>query len=1055
MSAEASKRALHLSTAEAALSARLLGDVRAAREGRPLAPVVVLVRSNLVALQLSRRLAREAGGHANVRFLTFVDLARRLAGPGDDVPAGGEQVVFSSLAACLPVESFFGPVKDKAGFAETLAAAAEDARQAGLGRWHTDLNLGDRLILFGELFEGYRGELAKGRRVYRDEYDVFSTAAARAAAFAGIFGAEELFVTGFYDFNELQRRLLEALSRDVRLTLYVPYGEGREFRFARATRDWLDGLGFQTNVAAAGEAAAGVEAAGYWFGGRDRPASAEGVKIISAPDAEAEAREVAREALRLSREHGVRLAEMAVLYRGDETLAVLTEVFDRVLAGADGRGKYYVHRGRPLTATRAGEGARRLLELAGHAQTSPHPFGRREVVDFVETAPLKSEAGGEGAQLEPALWDDISAAAGVVYGRAEWAERLARYGAACERMPAEKRRHDAADVQALVNFTGKLFEDLERFPGESSWRDFADALADAVTEYFEPSREREKVLGLARGMAAYDDLVAAPVPLKTFVETFTRGLTEATVPAGRFERDGINLIKTDQARGLAFRAVFVPAAVEGAYPFRPSQDPVMLDAERAAFNELARARWRFDLRGERLAEEPLIFHLALGAAGEFLRVSYHRLDGEGRERFPSHYVLKLAGAMAGATFGAEDFDRAASAYPWFRRVGASEAPSAEDAVDESEYWAARAREVGDGPVAAYLAAVGDRWAAARDAAASPRAPDLTPYDGLISSEKGKAFLRKRYGRGAVPVGASDFFGRILGLRAWEEPEEALALSPAARGKVVHDVLRELYAEGGPSALAGAELSAEVGRLTEGALAALEAEGELPLPFVFEMERRLLSRKLAAYVREDAGAGDGWEPAHFELRFGRRPAASDDAASTESPLVLDLREEAAEGEAGPAAAEIHGRIDRVDLRGDGVRVLDYKTGRRGRFVENVDGGRQLQPPLYLTAYKELFGADTASSLAGYCFPLEDGKKYKFVVSEKRPLGGAAVRRLVAGLLGLAYDGVFVAGRDGSSRTDGACRYCEFRTVCDAGPGYLSVEKWTSPRAARLAELREIK
>ncbi len=456
MSAEALKYALHLSTAEAALSARLLGDVRVAREGRPLAPVVVLVRSNLVALQLSRRLAREAGGHANVRFLTFVDLARRLAGPGDDVPAGGEQVVFSSLAAGLPVESFFGPVKDKAGFAETLAAAAEDARQAGLGRWHADLNLGDRLILFGELFEGYRGELAKGRRVYRDEYDVFSAAAARAAAFAGTFGAEELFVFGFYDFNELQRRLLEALSRDVRLTLYVPYGEGREFRFARATRDWLDGLGFQTDVAAAGEAA-------------------EGVEIISAPDAEAEAREVAREALRLSREHGVRLAEMAVLYRGDETLAVLTEVFDRVLAGDDGRGKYYVCGGRPLTVTRAGEGARRLLELAWHAQTSPHPFGRREVVDFVETAPLKSEAAGEGAQLEPALWDDISAAAGVVYGRAEWAERLARYAAACERMPAEKRRHDAADVQALAAFTEKLFTDLERFPGEGSWRDFADA----------------------------------------------------------------------------------------------------------------------------------------------------------------------------------------------------------------------------------------------------------------------------------------------------------------------------------------------------------------------------------------------------------------------------------------------------------------------------------------------------------------------------------------------------------------------------------------------------
>ena len=427
----------------------MLADVRAARKGRPLAPVVVLVRSNQVALQLSRRLAREAGGFANVRFPTFVDLARRLAGPGDDLPPGGERVVFGSLAADLAAESFFGPVKDKAGFADTLAAAAEDVRQAGLGSWNTDLNLGDRMTLFGELFDRYRARLAEGERPCRDEYDVFTAATARAAVFADAFGAEELFVFGFYDFNELQRRLLEALSGRVGLKLYMPYGEGREFRFARPTRDWLEGLGFRA------EAAAAAEAAGYRLGGGDGPAPLEDVKIISAPDAEAEAREVAREALRLSREHGVRLAEMAVLYRGDETLAVLTEVFDRVLAGGDGRGRYYSYGGRPLTATRAGEGARRLLELAWHARISPRPFGRREVVDFVETAPLKSEAAGEGARLEPALWDDISAAAGVVHGRDEWAERLARYAAACERMPAEKRKHDAADVQALVNFKGK------------------------------------------------------------------------------------------------------------------------------------------------------------------------------------------------------------------------------------------------------------------------------------------------------------------------------------------------------------------------------------------------------------------------------------------------------------------------------------------------------------------------------------------------------------------------------------------------------------------------
>jgi len=612
-------------------------------------------------------------------------------------------------------------------------------------------------------------------------------------------------------------------------------------------------------------------------------------------------------------------------------------------------------------------------------------------------------------------------------------------------------------VRALAAFTEKLFTDLERFPARGPWRDFADALAEIITADFEPSREREEVLGLVSGMATYDDVVGAPVTFKVFADAFYRRLAEAAVPAGHFERGGINLIPIDKARGLNFRAVFIPAAAEGVYPRRPSQDPVILDVERAEFNDRAAGRWRFNMRSERVAEEPLIFHLALGAANEFLCVSYHRLDAEGRERLPSHYVLRLAGMLGGTKFGAEDFDRAALPYRWFRRVGATEAPAADDALAEAEYWAARAREDGTAAVAAYLAAGGAGWAAARDASVSARVPFLTPFDGLIVSAEGGDFLKRRYGRKVVPVGASDlealaacprkyFFERILGLRAWEEPEEKLALSPVARGKAVHDVLRTLYSRRLPSALGAEELAAEAARLTGEALAALEAEGELPRPFVLEMERRLLSSRLAAFVREDLEAGEGWEPTHFELRFGRRPALSDDAASTAKPFVLAFP---------GGAAEIHGRIDRVDLRGAGARILDYKTGRRSRSVGHLAGGRQLQPPLYLMAYGELFGGDVASSVAGYCFPLEEGEKCTFVVSEESALDAAAVRHLVAGLLALARDGVFVAGRDGPGDGGDACRYCDFRVVCDAGPGYLGDEKWASPPATRLAELREIK
>jgi CRISPR/Cas system-associated exonuclease Cas4 (RecB family) len=1038
------------------LSARLLADIRGVQAGRPLAPVVVLVRSNLVALQLSRRLAREAGGYANVRFLTFVDLAQRLAGPGRVLPAGGERVIFAALAARTEAASYFGPVKDRPGLAETLRAAAEDIRQAGLGSWHVDLNVGEKLTLFGKIYDEYRTLLGRDGRRYRDEFDVFSGAAERAATFADSFGTAELFAFGFYDFNEIQRRLLLALSERVRLEFYMPFDEGPQFRFARPTVRWLEAMGTRVEAVPAADVGARDEVRRVWFDRRGEAARAEGVRIISAPDEEGEAREVAREALRLSREYGVRLAEMAVLYRGEEMLAALTEVFERVFARVKG-GPYYVAEGRPLAAARAGEGTRRLLELAWHAKAGPRPFARGEVVDFAAAAPLASgEISGPEGGLEAATWDDVSAAAGIVYGREEWGERLERYAAACERATGEgPRRHDAVDVRRLAAFADGLFADLERFPAEGSWADFVDVLAEVVARYFEPSEERDAVLSLVRSVAAYDDVVAEPVPFKVFVETLTERLDEEKMPAGRFERGGVNLVKLDTVRNLAFRAVFITGAAEGVYPTRPPQDPVLLDGERAEFNDRADGRWRFDVRASRVAEEPLIFHLALGAAREFLCISYHRRDAAGRDLLPSYYLLKVAGALAGATFGAEDFDRAASAYPWFRRVGAAAAPAPAEALDDGEYWAGRAREAGEGRVGAYLAAVDARCAAARDAAASARATGLTPFDGLVVSAAGKDFLARRFGGKVVPVGTSDlealaacprkfFYERILGLRSWEEPREKLMPSPVALGKAVHDVLRDVYRQFATRGPDDERLEAEVARRTEAALAALGEEGELPRPLAFEMERRLLSRKLAAFVREDVGNAEGWRPTFFELRFGRRRAESDDAESTEKPFLLKF----GEGEGGPAA-EIHGRIDRVDGRDGGVRILDYKAGRRDRYVGHVAGGRQLQLPLYLMAYCDLFGAEVGSSLAGYCFPLEDGEKYKYVVSERKGLDAAAVRRLAGGVLALARDGIFVAGGGD------VCRYCDFRIACDAGRGYLSERKWASPEASRLRELREIK
>src|SRR5205809_816460 len=95
-----------------------------------------------------------------------------------------------------------------------------------------------------------------------------------------------------------------------------------------------------------------------------------------------------------------------------------------------------------------------------------------------------------------------------------------------------------------------------------------------------------------------------------------------------------------QARGRAFRVVFVPGLAERVVPQRPREDPLLLDERRRTIASGGAAA----LVGltERTEAERLLLKLAIGAATERLYLSYPRLDvGETRARVPSFYALDV------------------------------------------------------------------------------------------------------------------------------------------------------------------------------------------------------------------------------------------------------------------------------------------------------------------------------------------------------------------------------------------------------------------------------
>jgi inactivated superfamily I helicase len=91
-----------------------------------------------------------------------------------------------------------------------------------------------------------------------------------------------------------------------------------------------------------------------------------------------------------------------------------------------------------------------------------------------------------------------------------------------------------------------------------------------------------------------------------------------------------------QARGRAFRVVFVPGLAERMFPQKPREDPLLLDDLRKRFDgALAQQH-------QRLASERVLLQLAVGAATERVYVSYPRIElSESRARVPSFYALDV------------------------------------------------------------------------------------------------------------------------------------------------------------------------------------------------------------------------------------------------------------------------------------------------------------------------------------------------------------------------------------------------------------------------------
>ena len=515
-----------------------------------------------------------------------------------------------------------------------------------------------------------------------------------------------------------------------------------------------------------------------------------------------------------------------------------------------------------------------------------------------------------------------------------------------------------------------------------------------------------------------------PLDLVDFVRILQGALaSRACVPIGG-EGGGVQLLDVTEARSLTFEHLFVLGLNRDLFPRQGREDPLLPDAVRLPLRALLP-----DLPLKRLAseEERHLFAQLLGAS-EHVALSWQSCDDDGRRRAASSFV-----------------ERHRLEYPADPLVEAPSLWSAADAGPRTAHERAVLAGLHGGMRAleralpGALAEVGARQpaAAARGRMAVLREQDgrprrgreLGPYHGFVGAlAVGRPDPRRNplyvtTLEGMVRCPWQTLLVRLLRLEAPPDAQDALPrLDARLVGNAVHRALERIVA-------------AATGEPRP--LAALDASAAQAVPWPDEASFETLVRQAATDVLLDDGiALPGFARALAGLVRPLLASARRVLWPGGVPLVA-LGVEAS-GETRLGSRVLRMTVDLVELRGDRLRLIDYKTGRpasesaradtrRRAFAQAIARGRALQAP----AYQSALGARGEGAYL-YLRPDLDPEQALYRVAPEPhddDLRGAFVRSSAAALQAFEAGAFFPRLVDASlAREPRACAHCEVAEAC---------------------------
>ncbi len=692
------------------------------------------------------------------------------------------------------------------------------------------------------------------------------------------------------------------------------------------------------------------------YPGQRYPEDPQGLSVLAAPDRRAEVEAAAREVLRLARDEGMRYRDIVLGVRELDVYGdLIEEVFRRHHIPV------FIDRRRSVAHHPVVELVRSALEtiqmdwayepVFRYLKTDLAPVDRDEV-DRLENYVL--EFGIRGWRWrDPNPWTFV--------------RRYTLEAEPSEDAPDPRQAADDAQARELADINeirdrarDALMTFHERVAEARRSRQPVQTLSAALYELLENLGVAEAVERWSRDAEAADDLVAAQEHLQVWdavvelLDQTIEGLDDLSFTVAEYaevidaglEAIEVGLIPpgTDQvvvgtverSRHPHVRAALVLGAVDGAYPKRQEEDPLLGDREREALNA-ADIELQPTAR-VRTLHEPYFTYVALTRASERLWIAYPRADEEGKALRPAPFVRRLE-----ALYPPLEID---SPSPFETRV-----EQIETGEGLAEALATRLRAIRDGRASTEGPWLGlYDWAVANDEIRRELAPalaglayrnDVAPLaPELVEALFGSQVLASPSRLESFAKCPFQHFARY-GLRLAERPVQQVEAPEL--GLLYHAALSTFAQRAEQDEL-------DLGELDDPRLSELmdEIVGELAPRLQNEiltstaryryLERHIRDTLLEVSRRVVADAHRGrFRPVRTEVRFG--------PSGELPPVVLDLGER--------RQLTIRGAIDRVDLAESEtgerwLRVVDYKSRPQTLNLDELYHGISLQLGLYVLA-----------------------------------------------------------------------------------------------------------